>query len=353
MAITDIDQDKLEAFIGLAATEAGAALNAALVTLGDELGLYRAMADGQPVTPAELAARTGTRERYVREWLNAQAASGFVVHADGAYTLPAEHALVLADETSPFLMTGTFQAANAALAARESVAEHFVDGEGLGWHEHHHDLWHGTERAFATSYRTHLLTEWLPALDGVVENLTTGAQVADIGCGHGASTILIAQAFPNSRFLGVDYHEGSIAIARRRAEQAGVADRVRFVVAGAHEYPGADYDLIAFFDAFHDLGDPLAAARHAAVKLAPAGTCLLVEPFAGDTVEENLTPVGRLYYGFSTLVCTPGSLSQPGRAALGTQAGQAVLADVLGTAGFTHVRRAAETPLNLVLEAKL
>src|SRR5215218_5527978 len=256
MAITDIDEAKLEAFIGLAATEVGAALNTALVTLGDELGLYRAMADGQPVTPAELAARTGAQERYLREWLAAQAASGFVVYDPeaAAYVLPPEHALVLADEASPFSMTGTFQSANAAVAARARLADRFADGDGLGWHEHHHDLWHGTERAFAASYRTHLVAEWLPALDGVVAKLEAGALVADVGCGHGASTILMAQAFPASRFVGVDYHEGSIAIARQRAAEAGVGDRVRFEVAGAADFAGGDgYDLIAFFDAFHDL----------------------------------------------------------------------------------------------------
>jgi 2-polyprenyl-3-methyl-5-hydroxy-6-metoxy-1,4-benzoquinol methylase len=350
MAITHIDEAKLEAFIGLAATEAGAALNAALVQLGDELGLYRAMADGQPVTAAELAARTGTLERYVREWLNQQAASGFLVHADGTFILPPEHALVLADESSPFLMTPTFQAANAAVAAREALAERFVDGNGLGWHEHHHDMWHGTERAFGIAYRTHLLSEWLPALDGVVDKLERGARVLDVGCGHGASTILMAQAFPRSSFVGIDYHGDSIDTARRRAAQAGVA--AEFVVAGADDYPGAGYDLIAFFDAFHDLGDPAGAARYAASKLAPGGTVLLVEPYAGDSVEENLHAVGRFYYGMSTLVCTPGSLSQPGRAGLGTQAGQAAIAHVLLDAGFASVRRAAETPLNLVLEAR-
>ena len=353
MAITNIDEAKLEAFIGLAATEAGAAVNAALVTLGDELGLYRAMADSQPVTAGELAARTGTQERYIREWLNAQAASGFVFHDDGTYVLPAEHALVLADESSPFLMTPSFQAANAAVAARESLAERFVDGEGYGWHEHHHDMWHGTERAFAIAYRTYLLDAWLPALDGVVAKLEAGARVADVGCGHGASTVLMAQAFPNSTFVGIDYHQDSIDTASRRAAQAGVADRTAFVVAGASDYPGQQYDLIAFFDAFHDLGDPLAAARYAAAKLAPGGTCLLVEPFAGDSVEENLNPIGRFYYGMSTLVCTPGSLSQPGRAGLGTQAGEAALAEVLLAGGFSSVRRAAETPLNLVLEARV
>jgi len=352
MAVTDINEAKLEAFFGLVATEIGAALNVALVTLGDELGLYRAMADGEPVTAAELAARTGTVERYVLEWLNTQAASGYVEYADGRYSLPLEHALVLADETSPFLSTGSFQSANAVVGIRKALAERFVDGHGVGWHEHDHDLWHGTERAFAVGYRTHLVADWLPALDGVVEKLEAGAYVADVGCGHGASTILLAQAYPASRFVGIDYHAGSIETARRRAEQAGVADRVTFEVAGAADYVGTGFDLVAFFDAFHDLGDPLAAAQHAHAALAPGGTVLLVEPFAGDTVQENLNPIGRMYYGFSTMCCTPGSLSQPGRAALGTQAGQAAIAAVLGEAGFGSVRRAAETPLNLVLEAR-
>jgi SAM-dependent methyltransferase len=353
MAITEIDEQKLETFIGHAATEVGAALNVALVTLGHELGLYRAMADGQPVTPKELADRTGTQERYVLEWLNVQAASGYVVYENDSYVLPPEHALVLADETSPFSMHGTFQSANAAVAIRERLVDRFTKGDGVGWHEHHHDLWHGTERAFATAYRTYLLAEWLPALDGVVAKLEAGALVADVGCGHGASTILLAEAFPASRFVGIDYHADSIAIARQRAAEAGVTDRVRFEVAGAAEFAGHGYDLVAFFDAFHDLGDPLAAARHAANALAPDGTVMLVEPFAGDTVEENLNPIGRLYYGFSTLVCTPGSLSQPGAAGLGTQAGEARIAEVLRTAGFGEVRRAAESPLNLVLEARL
>jgi SAM-dependent methyltransferase len=353
MAVTDIDEAKLEAFLGLAATEAGAALNVALVTLGDELGLYRAMADGQPVSPAELAARTGTLERYVREWLNLQAASGFVEYGEAGYVLPPEHALVLADEASPFAMGGTFQSANAAVAARERVADRFREGDGVGWHEHHHGLWHGTERAFATAYRTYLVAEWLPALDGVVERLQDGGRVDDVGCGHGASTILLAQAFPSARFVGIDYHAGSIETARERAAEAGVADRVTFEVAGADAIPGEGYDLVAFFDSFHDLGDPLAAAQRAAAVLAPEGRCMLVEPFAGDRVEDNLNPIGRLYYGFSALVCTPGSLSQPGRAGLGTQAGEARLREVLQAGGFGAVRRAAETPLNIVLEARL
>ena len=355
MTTTTIDERKLEEFVGHVATELGAALNAALVTLGDELGLYRAMADGRPVTAAELATRTGTLERYVREWLNVQAASGFVVYDAElvAYVLPPEHALVLADDASPVSMIADFQGANAAVAVRERLAERFVSGEGVGWHEHHHGLWHGTERSFAINYRTHLVAEWLPALDGVVARLQAGALVADVGCGHGASTILMAQAFPASRFAGFDYHEASIATARERAAEAGVADRVTFEVAGADAYGGEGYDLVAFFDSFHDLGDPVAAARRAAATLAPDGTCLVVEPYAGDRVEDNLNPVGRLYYGFSTLVCTPGSLSQPGRAALGTQAGEARLRETLQAGGFAAVRRAAQTPLNLVLEARL
>jgi len=355
MAVTDIDERKLEEFATRVAGELGAAVKAALVTLGDELGLYRALADGRPVTPTELAERTGTRERYVREWLNAQAAGGFVSYdpAAATYTLPPEHALVLADESSPVSLLGNFQAVNAGIAAREKVAERFIDGGGLGWHEHHHDMWHGTERAFAVSYRNSLVAEWLPALDGVVENLTAGATVADVGCGHGISTILLAQAFPASRFVGFDYHEGSIEIARARAAAAGVSDRATFEVAGAADYAGSGYDLIAFFDSFHDLGDPLAAARHAASALAPDGRCMLVEPFANDRVEDNLNPIGRLWYGMSTLVCTPGALSQPGGAALGTQAGEARLSTVLRSGGFGAVRRAAETPFNLVLEARL
>ena len=355
MAITDIDEQKLEAFIGHAATELGAALNAALVTLGDELGLYRGMADGQPVTPAELASRTGTQERYVREWLNVQAASGFVDYDEDAeaFVLPPEHALVLADESSPYAMAGTFQSANAAVAVRERLAERFINGDGVGWHEHHHGLWHGVERTFAAGYRTYLVSEWLPALDGVVAKLEAGALVADVGCGHGASTILMAEAYPASRFVGIDYHAESIETARQRAATAGVGDRVTFEVAGAADYTGEGYDLVAFFDSFHDLGDPLGAARRAAAALAPGGTCMLVEPYAGDRVQDNLNPIGRLYYGYSTLVCTPGSLSQPGRAALGTQAGEARLREVLQAGGFGEVRRAAETPLNLVLEARL
>jgi SAM-dependent methyltransferase len=249
-------------------------------------------------------------------------------------------------------MAGVFQAATAAIGMREQVAERFRTGDGLGWHEHHHDLWTGTERAFAAGYRTYLVDAWLPALDGVVEKLARGARVMDVGCGHGASTVLMAQAFPASTFVGVDLHAGSIEIARQRARDAGVEDRVRFEVADAASYTGANYDLVAFFDALHDLGDPVGAARHAREALADDGTCLVVEPFAGDRIEDNMTPLGRYFYAISTLVCTPGSLSQDGRAGLGTQAGQARLTEVLQAGGFGSVRRAAETPLNIILEAR-
>jgi SAM-dependent methyltransferase len=250
-------------------------------------------------------------------------------------------------------MAGIFQAATAVMDGRNRVAERFRSGGGVGWHEHHDGLFCGTERSFGANYRMHLVSEWLPALTGVVEKLERGASVADVGCGHGAATILMAQAFPASRFTGIDVHAESIATARARAREAGVAERVHFEVADATGYRGRGYDLIAFFDALHDLGDPVAAARHARAALADDGSCLLVEPFAGDRIEDNLNPVGRMYYGFSTLVCTPGSLSQPGRAGLGTQAGEARLRAVMLEGGFGSVRRAAETPLNLVLEARV
>ena len=349
-----IDETRVEAFVGQVATDVGAALNTALVALGDRLGLYRAMADAQPVSAADLAARTSTHERYVREWLNTQAASGYVTYdpASDRYTLPAEHAFVLADESSPVALAGMFHAAGAVIDGRGRVEERFRSGGGVGWHEHHDGLFCGTERAFAANYRAQLVQAWLPALDGVVAKLERGARVADVGCGHGASAILMAQAFPASTFDGFDTHAASIETARRRAAEAGVADRVRFSVAGAGDYPGEGYDLVCFFDALHDMGDPAGAARRARGALAADGTALIVEPYAGDEIEDNLNPVGRFYYGMSTLVCTPGALSQPGGVALGTQAGEARLTEVLREGGFTQVRRAAETPLNLVLEAR-
>jgi SAM-dependent methyltransferase len=349
-----IDEARVEAFMNQVAGDIGATVSVALVSVGDRLGLYRAMGDSLPVTAAGLARRTGTHERYVREWLNNQAAGGYVTYdaESDRYTLPPEHAYVLADESSPLAKAGMFQAAAAAVESRDKVAERFITGGGLGWHEHHHDMFHGTERAFGSSYRMSLVAEWLPALHGVVEKLERGAIVADVGCGHGASAILMAQAFPASRFVGFDYHEESIRVARERAGEAGVADRVRFEVAAADGYPEAGYDLVAFFDSLHDLGDPVGAAMHARAALAEDGTLLVIEPAAGDRIEDNLNPVGRIYYGMSTLVCTPGSLSQPGAAGIGTQAGGAKLTEILLAGGFGSVRRAAETPFNIVLEAR-
>jgi SAM-dependent methyltransferase len=353
MTTQAIDEAKLEQFMGQFVQDFGGAATAPLVLIGDKLGLYKAMADGEPVTPAQLAERTGCRERYLREWLSQQAASGYVEYADGAFRLPAEQALALAHEDSPAFIPGAFQLLSAIIHDEPRIAERFRSGEGLGWHEHHHDLYEGTERFFRPGYLANLTSVWLPALDGVVEKLEAGGRVADIGCGHGASTILMAQAYPRSEFVGSDYHDGSIEAARRAAERAGVADRVRFEIASAKDFGGGPYDLVCVFDALHDMGDPVGAARHVRSQLAADGTWLVVEPFAGDTLEENLTPVGRVFYAGSTMLCTPASLSQEVGLALGAQAGQARLTEVLHEGGFARVRRVAETPFNMVLEARL
>jgi SAM-dependent methyltransferase len=349
-----IDESRVEAFLERILDEIGAAVNVPLAVIGARLGLYAAMADAQPVTPAELAARTGTHERYVREWLAAQAAGDYVIYdpASETYALPPEHAAVLADETSPVYQGGMFQTASAAIHAQDRVADRFRSGDGLGWHEHHDDLFGGTDAVFGLSYRALLVQEWIPALDGVAEKLRRGARVADVGCGYGTATVLLAEAYPASTFVGFDYHAESIERARANAAAAGVEDRVRFEIASASDFPGSDYDLVACFDALHDLGDPAAAARRVRSALAPGGTWLIVEPQAGDRVEENLHPLGRVRYAISTLVCTPGSLSQPGRAGLGTLAGEARLAAQIRAGGFAQVRRAAETPYNMVLEAR-
>jgi SAM-dependent methyltransferase len=354
MTIT-IDETRVEAFLERIMDEIGAAVNVPLTVIGARLGLYAAMADAQPVRPAELAQRTGTHERYVREWLAAQAAGGYVAYDPDVetYTLPLEHAAVLADETSPVYQGGMFQSASAAIHAQDHVADRFRTGDGLGWHEHHDDLFHGTDAVFGLSYRAYLVQEWIPALDGVEAKLRSGARVADVGCGYGTATIVLAEAFPASEFVGFDYHPESIERARANAAEAGVEDRVHFEIASATGFPGAGYDLVACFDALHDLGDPAAAARHVRSSLAPDGTWVIVEPQAGDRVEENLHPLGRIRYSISTLVCTPGSLSQPGRAGLGTLAGEARLSEAIRAGGFSQVRRAAETPFNMVLEARV
>jgi SAM-dependent methyltransferase len=349
-----IDGQKLEQFVFKAVDEVGATLNAALVVMGDRLGLYRGLADAGPLTPAELAKRTGTAERYVREWLNAQAAGGYVDYdaATGRYSLPPEHAVALTDESSPAYLPGFFQFALGSASDYGHITEAARNGDGFGWGDHSHDVLEGCERFFRPGYHANLVAAWLPAIDSVLEKLERGAKVADIGCGHGASTILMAGAFPRSTFVGSDYHDGSIATARVRAEEAGVADRVVFEVAPGAGHPGDGYDLVTMFDCLHDMGDPAGAARHVRELLAPDGTWMIVEPAAGDRVEQNFNPVGRVYYGFSTLVCTPASLSQEVGLALGAQAGEARIREVVEGAGFTRFRRAAETPLNFVFEAR-
>jgi 2-polyprenyl-3-methyl-5-hydroxy-6-metoxy-1,4-benzoquinol methylase len=349
-----VDPDKLMEFVFKAVEEVGATLNTALVVIGDRLGLYRALGDSSGLTPSELAGRTGAAERYVREWLNNQAAGGFVAYdADsGRYSLPPEQRSALTDPNSPAYLPGFFQTALGAVIDSPKIEMAMRSGDGFGWHEHVHDVHEGCERFFRTSYNAHLVGEWLPALDGVVEKLESGGLVADVGCGHGASTVLMAKAFPRSRFVGSDYHDGSIETARGRAEQAGVSDRVSFEVQPAAGYSGDGYDLVTMFDCLHDMGDPVGAARHVRSTLAPEGTWMIVEPHAGDRVEENFNPVGRTYYGFSTLLCTPASLSQEVGLALGAQAGEARLREVLSDGGFSRFERVAETPFNLVFQAR-
>jgi SAM-dependent methyltransferase len=354
MTTVAVDTDKLMAFVGQAVGEVGATLNAGLVVMGDKLGYYRALADAGPTTPAELAERTGTSEHYTREWLNAQAAGGFVEYdpATATYLLPPEQAVALTDESSPAFLPGFFQIALGTVDHTNQTIEAARSGAGIGWHEHNSDVHLGCERFFRPGYNANLVAGWLPALDGVVQKLQDGARVADIGCGHGSSTILMAQAFPRSTFTGSDYHPESIETARRRAAEAGVADRVSFEVAPASAYSGSGFELVTTFDALHDMGDPVGAARHVRESLTPDGTWMVIEPMAGDKVEDNLNPVGRAYYGFSTLLCTPASLSQDVGLALGTQAGPARIRDVTTAAGFTRFRTAAETPFNLVFEVR-
>ncbi|TBR17672.1 class I SAM-dependent methyltransferase [bacterium] len=348
-----VDPAKLDAFMGKAVGDMGAALSAALVFIGDQLGLYKAMARGGPVTAQELAILTRTNERYVREWLDNQAAGGYVTYDAAAkrYTLPPEQALALAVEGSPAFLPGAYQVIMAAFKAAPRILDNFRTGQGLDWGEHDPLLFEGTERFFKPGYSANLVQSWIPALDGVEEKLRRGARVADVGCGLGASTILLAQAFPKSKFFGYDYHEPSITAARKRAIAAHVEDRVQFAAAKATQFPGSGYDLIAHFDCLHDMSDPVGAARAVRKALAPDGTWMLVEPFAGDSPQQNHNPVGRVYYAASTLICVPVSLAHSGPA-LGAQAGEARLADVARQAGFTRFRRATQTPFNIVLEAR-
>lgn len=347
----NINQDKLNSFLGQAVGDMGAALSATLMLVGDRLGLYKSLAQA-PATSAELAERTGTHERYVREWLGNQAAGGYVryIADEGRYAIDPEQALCLADPGGPVDLPGAYNIIEATFHALDRTIDNFKTGDGMEWGEHHACLFHGTERFFRAGYNAHLLGEWLPALDGVTSKLSQGGKVADIGCGHGASALLMAKAYPDVTVVGYDYHADSIRVANERAAASGVSN-ARFEVAEATGFNEREFDLITFFDCLHDMADPVGAARHARQALKPDGHCMLVEPFAGDNVEDNLNPVGRVYYGASAQICVPVSLARNGPA-LGAQAGEARLGAIMREAGFSRFRRAAETPFNLVFEAR-
>jgi len=349
-----IDETKLHTLLGQFVSDAGAVFHAATIVIGDRLGLYKAMSDGAKITPAELAKRTGTDERYVREWLSAQAASGYAEYdaASETFWLTEEQIFALTNEDNPLFLPGAFQLAGSTLKDYETIVEAFKTGKGVGWHEHHGDLFLGTERFFRPGYNSNLTTSWIPALEGVEEKMKAGAKVADIGCGHGASTLIMADAYPHSSFHGYDYHEKSIESAREAAEAAGLSDRATFEVAMAKEFPRGDFDLVAFFDCLHDMGDPSGASAHVLESLKPDGTWMIVEPFANDTLEDNLNPVGRLYYSASTTICTPASRSQEVGAALGNQVSEPKLREIVTSGGFTQFRLATQTPFNRVFEAK-
>jgi SAM-dependent methyltransferase len=347
------DQAKLDAFLGKMLGDFGAVASGALVLLGDRLGLYKAMKDGAKMTPAQLAEKAGVKERYAREWLSAQAASGYVDYDEGEdkFFLNPEQATVFADEDSPASLVGAFEVAASLYLDEPKVSEAFRTGKGVPWHDHSACLFRGTERFFRPGYNANLVSSWLPALDGVVAKLKEGGRVADVGCGHGASTIVMAKAFPKSHFTGFDYHPASIERAREAAAKAGVSANTTFEVAHAKVYPGT-FDFVAFFDCLHDMGDPVGAAKHVRETLAPDGVWMIVEPFAHDRLIDNLNPVGRVYYSASTMICTPASLSQEVALGLGAQAGELRLRQVATAGGFKRFRRAAETPFNLVLEAR-
>jgi len=350
-----IDERKLNEFVGRAVSDLAAGYGGVMVSLGRKLGLYKALAHNGPLNSWEVAKRAGCAERYVREWLNSQAAGGYVVYhpSSETYELTPEQAKVLADEDSPFYIPPAWDVPSSMWFDEEKAIETFRTGKGVPWGEHNERLYQGVAAFYNNAYRAHLVPNWLPALNGVVEKLTTGATVADVGCGHGISTVIMAEAYPNSRFHGFDTHEESVYIAIEKARNAGVDNRVRFEVADAKNYPADGYDLVTFFDCLHDMGDPVGTARHARNALANDGTVMLVEPFAHNRVENNLNPVGRLYYAASTTLCLAHSLSEDGGTALGAQAGEERLATVFYQAGFEHFRRATETPFNLVLEARL
>jgi SAM-dependent methyltransferase len=350
---SQVDEEKLNELLGKMVTEMGAAAIGPLIILGDRLGLYKAIEEFGPLGSRQLADVTGTSERYVREWLAANAASGYITyHPDrDQFSMTQEQSMVFSKADSPVLMTGAFYAISSMYHDEEVMEKAFTSGEGVSWGDHHSCLFCGTEKFFRPSYSTNLVSNWLPALDGVVEKLVSGAKVADVGCGHGASTMIMAEAFPNSEFIGFDFHKGSVNHAAKEAKSAGLKN-VTFKVASAKDFPGTNYDLIAFFDCLHDMGDPVGACKHVSKALKPDGTCLMVEPFANDTLVDNMNPVGRAFYSFSTMLCTPSSLSQEVGLALGAQAGEKRLKEVAQKGGFTRFRRATETPFNLILEAR-
>jgi 2-polyprenyl-3-methyl-5-hydroxy-6-metoxy-1,4-benzoquinol methylase len=349
-----VNEEKMNELLGRFLNDFGATFHSAMAVIGDKLGLYKALAESGPLTSEELARRTGTTERYVREWLASQAAGGYASYdaEAGRFFLTEEQAFALTDENGPVFLPGAFQLALSAVKSEARIATAFQTGEGVGWHEHDAGLFGGTERFFRPGYAANLAGSWIPALEGVEEKLKVGARVADVGCGHGASTILMAQAYPKSTFVGFDYHQPSVEHARRKASDAGVSNRVSFEVAKAKDYAGNDYDLVAFFDSLHDMGDPVGAANHVLGTLKPDGTWMIVEPFANDKVEDNLNPIGRIFYAASTMLCTPASRSQEVGLGLGAQAGEARIRDVVTTGGFKRFRRATETPFNLVFEAR-
>ncbi|MGH2589800.1 MAG: class I SAM-dependent methyltransferase [Actinomycetota bacterium] len=348
-----MDEAKLEQFMGQAVGDLGATISGLMVYLGDRLGLYKAMAGAGPVTPADLADRTDTDERYVREWMSNQAAGGYLTYdaASDRFELPEEQALALAVDDSPVFLPGGYWGIAAAWAGSEKFEEAFRTGNGVGWHEQDRRLFKGTERFFRPGYKAHLVSEWIPSLEGMEAKLRSGGKVADVGCGHGASTILMAEAYPAAELVGFDYHDASIDAARKAAAEAGVSDRTRFEVATAKDFPGR-YDLVCYFDCLHDMGDPVGAIDHAKAALEPDGAVMLVEPFANDRLEDNLNPIGRAFYGFSTVICTMASKAQEVGLALGAQAGEARWREIFTNAGFSSFRRATETPFNLVLEAR-
>jgi ubiquinone/menaquinone biosynthesis C-methylase UbiE len=348
-----VDMDKLNVFVGKFVGDLGAAVHAGMVVIGEKLGLYKALAGG-PLTSAELATKTRTDERYLREWLCSQAAGGYVTYNEKTrkFSLSEEQAFTLANEDSPAYIPGAFQLALGSLAAVPRIAESFRSGAGMGWHEHDDAVFHGCEKFFRPSYAANLVSSWIPSLQGVKAKLEVGARVADVGCGKGASTVLMAKAFPKSQFFGFDYHEKSIENARAIAASVGLSDRIAFEVTKAKEFPGKDYALVTVFDCLHDMGDPVGAASHVRRSLSKDGTWMIVEPFANDELKDNLNPVGRVYYSFSTLLCTPCSRSQEVALCLGAQSGEKRIREVVTAAAFSRFRRAAETPFNVVYEAR-